>query len=163
MAKIIAICGKICCGKTFYANQIKGKENAIILSCDELIKDLFDNDLGEKHDEIADSIRKYLMKKSLELVNTGCNVILDWGFWSLESRMHLTEFYHSNNVYCEWHYIDVDDQTWHKNIEKRNDQILNGVDISNYYVDEGLMKKLLAKWEAPSKNEIEIWHTLERN
>ena len=26
MAKIIAICGKICCGKTYYANQIKEKE-----------------------------------------------------------------------------------------------------------------------------------------
>lgn len=45
MAKIIAICGKICCGKTYYANQIKEKENAVILSCDELTKDLFDNDL----------------------------------------------------------------------------------------------------------------------
>ncbi len=38
MAKIIAICGKICCGKTYYANQIKEKEKAIILSCDELTK-----------------------------------------------------------------------------------------------------------------------------
>ena len=53
MAKIIAICGKICCGKTYYANQIKEKEKAIILSCDELTKDLFDNDLGEKHDEMV--------------------------------------------------------------------------------------------------------------
>lgn len=53
MAKIIAICGKICCGKTYYANQIKEKEKAVILSCDELTKDLFDNDLGEKHDEMA--------------------------------------------------------------------------------------------------------------
>ena len=31
MAKIIAICGKICCGKTYYANQIKEKEKAVIL------------------------------------------------------------------------------------------------------------------------------------
>lgn len=28
MAKIIAICGKMCCGKTYYANQIKEKEKA---------------------------------------------------------------------------------------------------------------------------------------
>lgn len=47
MAKVIAICGKICSGKTLYSNQIKGKENAVLLSCDELTKDLFNNDLGE--------------------------------------------------------------------------------------------------------------------
>ena len=63
MAKIIAICGKICCGKTYYANQIKVKENAVILSCDELTKELFDNDLGEKHDEMALRIWSYLKKK----------------------------------------------------------------------------------------------------
>ena len=77
MAKIIAICGKICCGKTYYANQIKEKEKAVILSCDELTKDLFDNDLGEKHDEMALRIWNYFKKKSVELVNIGCTVILD--------------------------------------------------------------------------------------
>lgn len=40
MAKIIVICGKICCGKSYYANQIKEKENTVILSCDELTKDI---------------------------------------------------------------------------------------------------------------------------
>lgn len=120
MAKIIAICGKICCGKTYYANQIKEKEKAVILSCDELTKDLFDNDLGEKHDEMALRIWSYFKKKSVELVNIGCTVILDWGFWSIENRRSLTEFCRSQNVHCEWHYIDVDDQTWNKNIEERN-------------------------------------------
>ena len=40
MAKIMAICGKICCGKTYYSNQLKEKENAVILSCDEIINAL---------------------------------------------------------------------------------------------------------------------------
>ena len=64
----------------------------------ELTKDLFDNDLGEKHDEMALRIWNYFKKKSVELVNIGCTVILDWGFWTLESRRNLTEFYHSQNV-----------------------------------------------------------------
>ena len=63
MAKIIAICGKICCGKTYYANQLKESEKAVILSCDELTKDLFDNNLGEKHDEMALRIWSYFKKK----------------------------------------------------------------------------------------------------
>ncbi len=163
MAKIIAICGKICCGKSYYANQIKEKENAIILSCDELTKDLFDNNLGDKHDEMALRIWDYFKKKSVEIVNTGCNVILDWGFWSLENRKSLTEFCHSNNITCEWHYIDVDDQTWYKNIEERNQRILNGEGGSDYFLDESLLQKLLSLWEVPCKEEIDIWYTLERN
>lgn len=162
MAKIIAICGKICCGKTYYANQIKGKEKAVILSCDELTNALFDNDLGEKHDEITSRIRKYFEKKSAELVNAGCTVILDWGFWSLESRKSLTEFCNSQNVHCEWHYVDVDDLTWHKNIEERNLRILNGEGGSDYYLDEGLMGKLVSMWEPPSADEIDVWYTLKR-
>lgn len=34
MAKVIAICGKICSGKTWYARQLREQEQAVILSCD---------------------------------------------------------------------------------------------------------------------------------
>lgn len=157
MAKVIAVCGKICSGKTYYSNQIKSKENAVILSCDELTKDLFNNNLGDKHDEMAVRIRNYFKKKSAELVNTGCNVILDWGFWSADDRKNLTEFYNNKNIICEWHYIDVDDITWQKNIGERNEKVLSNPDCSDYYLDEGLMEKLLSKWEAPAEDEIDVW------
>lgn len=77
MGKVIAICGKICSGKTYYANQIKQKQNAIILSIDEVTYDLFGNEQGEKYNQIANRVNAYLMKKSVELVNIGCNVILE--------------------------------------------------------------------------------------
>lgn len=162
MAKVIAICGKICAGKTYYSNQLKEKEKAVVLSCDELTKALFDNNLGESHDEMTARICDYFKRKSIELVKLGCNVILDWGFWSSEDRKHLTAFYDSQNIRCEWHYVDVDNQTWYKNIEERNQRILDGNGDSDYYLDEGLMGKLLSKWEAPSKDEIDVWYTTER-
>ena len=34
MAKLIAICGKICCGKSYYARELKEKENAVVLQGD---------------------------------------------------------------------------------------------------------------------------------
>ncbi|MDD6268894.1 MAG: AAA family ATPase [Oscillospiraceae bacterium] len=162
MAKVIAVCGKICSGKTCYSNMIRKKENAVILSCDELTRDLFDNNLGDKHDEMAVRIWNYFKKKSVELVSAGCNVILDWGFWSAESRKSLTEFYSSQNIVCEWHYIDADDRTWHKNIEERNRRVLKGEGGSDYFLDKGLMEKLLSLWETPSEDEIDVWYTLKR-
>lgn len=162
MAKVIAICGKICSGKTYYSNQIKKKENAVILSCDELTSELFNNDLGDKHDEMATRIWNYFMKKSVELVKIGGNVILDWGFWTAEQRKYITEYYKSHSITCEWHYIDIDLNSWHKNIEERNKKVLEGNGGADYYIDEGLMKKLLSKWEPPEKSEIDIWYYSKR-
>ena len=160
MAKIIAICGKICSGKTYYANQIKQKENAIVLSCDELTKELFDNNLGDKHDKMAMKIQNYMMKKSVELVNVGCNVILDWGFWAKEDREKATLYYEEKDIKIEWHYIDVDLETWNKNIEERNKKVLTGQGGADFYFDEGLKEKLLTKWEEPEKNEIDVWNVI---
>jgi len=162
MSKVIAICGKICCGKSYYAAKLKEKENAVILSCDELTKDLFDNDLGEKHDEMALRIWAYFKKKSVELVKAGCTVILDWGFWSRENRESLKEFYRTQGILCEWHYIDVAEETWKRNIEERNHRVLNGQGGSDYYLDEGLMEKLNSLWEEPGQEEIDVWYRLVR-
>ena len=162
MSKIIAICGKICSGKSYYANQIKEKENAIILSTDEVTYDLTGNEQGEYYEEFANKVNAYLMKKSVELVNIGCNVILDWGFWTKKIRQETTDYYKSKNILIEWHYIDIDDASWEKNIEERNRRIVEGNGGSDFYMDEGLKHKILEKWETPSKNEIDVWYFFER-
>ena len=162
MAKIIAICGKICCGKSYYANQIKEKENAVILSCDELTKTLFDNNLGDKHDEMLKKIRKYLLQKAVDIIKTNTNVILDWGFWSKQDRQFISDYFKSLKIICEWHYIDIDDTSWNRNIEERNISVLSGNGDSDYYLDDGLMKKLLSKWEEPIKEEVDVWYSLKR-
>ena len=50
MSKIILICGKIASGKTYYVNYLKDKENAVILSTDEVTYDLTNNEQGEGYD-----------------------------------------------------------------------------------------------------------------
>lgn len=162
MSKVIAICGKICSGKTYYANKIREKENAVILSTDEVTYDLTDNKQGKGYEEFANRVNAYLMKKTVELVNIGCNVILDWGFWTANGRRETTEYFKSKNVEIEWHYIDISDESWEKNIEERNKRIELGNGGSDFYVDEGLKKKILEKWEKPSKSEIDVWYNLER-
>lgn len=157
MGKVIAICGKICSGKTYYANQIKEKENAIILSTDEVTYDLTDNKQGENYDKFCIRVNTYLMKKSVEIVNIGGNVILDWGFWTSIQRKEVDDYYKSHNIKIEWHYIDIDDESWERNIEKRNKRIKSGNGGYDFYVDEGLKKKVLENWEKPNKNEVDVW------
>ena len=156
MSKIIAICGKICCGKSYYAKQIKEKENAVVLSTDEATYDLIDNEQGELYDVFAERVNKYLMKKAVEIVKAGCNVILDWGFWTKAERQETTKNFNQFGIDVEWHYVDIEQSRWKQLIEERNNKNKNGNGGSNFYVDEGLMEKLLSKFEEPTRDEINV-------
>ena len=158
MAKLLCICGKIGCGKTYYANRLKEQEHAVILSTDEVTYDLTNNQQGEGYDEFARRVNLYLRKKAVEIVNAGCTVILDWGFWTKEDRKEIKRYGENNGVLVEMHYIDIDDKTWYENIEKRNNEVISGNGGSSFYVDEGLLNKVSSLFEIPEKEEIDIWY-----
>lgn len=162
MAKLICICGKIGSGKTYYANQLKEQENGVILSTDEVTYDLTNNEQGERYDEFARRVNLYLRKKSIEIVNAGCSVILDWGFWTKENRNEIKKYGENNGILVEMHYIDIDDKTWYENIEERNNKVLAGKGGSSFYVDEGLLKKVSSMFELPEKEEIDVWYKFKR-
>lgn len=160
MAKVILICGKVASGKSFYAKQLKDKEKAVILNIDELTYDLFDNEQDDKYEERTYRAKKYLMKKAVELATSECSVILDWGFWDARTRSDITKYFEYNNINVEWHYIDIKDTVWNKNIEKRNKKVKEGNGSSDFYVTEELKSKVLSMFEVPSKEEIDIWYKL---
>ena len=163
MARIIAICGKICSGKSVYARRLAETEPAVILSCDEVTSALFDNDLGEAHDGMSVRIQRYLLGKAEELVRAGCTAILDWGFWRAAERKALSARCRTLGIPCQWHYIDVSDADWRQNIAERNRRVARGEGGSDYYLDDGLMEKLLSLWEPPAPEEIDVWYTLRRS
>lgn len=156
MAKVIMTCGKICCGKSTYAKQQRMKNNAVILSVDEITLALFDQNIGKKHDAYVEKLEKYLFDKSVEIIETGINVILDWGFWTKEERTYARKFYQSRNIDCEIHFIDVNDEIWQERMQKRNRLILAG-EINAYYMDEQLRQKVESIFESPTKDEIDVW------
>jgi predicted kinase len=158
MGKVILICGKICSGKTYYSKQLKKQESAVILSCDEIAFDLSFNTIedSEKHDEIMEMVKKYFRKKAVEIVTHGTNVILESGFWGREERQNVSQYFKELNISYEWHYIDISDEDWKINIKKRNQLVCENKENA-YYLDEGLLEKLLSRFEQPSKNEIDIW------
>ncbi|MBQ4074246.1 MAG: ATP-binding protein [Clostridia bacterium] len=156
MAKLYLICGKICSGKSYYARQLQKEIQAISLSCDELMLSLFPEGLGEKHDAFSKIARDYLMKKALEAVQAGCNVILDWGFWWADNRKAVSDQARAAGCDFEWHYVDVSDERWEKNILERNEKILRG-ETKDYFLDEGLKQKCLSLFDVPKREEMDRW------
>lgn len=158
MAKIIAICGKICSGKSYYAHRIREKENAVILSTDEVTFDLIENKQGEFYDDFTKRVNFYLRKKAAEIALVGCNVILDWGFWTHSERSSLTKYYADLGLSVEWHYIDVKADKWEEQINERNMRIVEGEGGSDFFVDSELKKKVISLFEEPAPSEIDVWY-----
>ena len=153
--KVYMMCGKICSGKSTHAEELRKEHKAVLLSVDEITLALFGQDAGEKHDEYVEKAEAYLYRKSLEIIESGISVILDWGFWTKEERAYAKQFYGSRNIPCELHYIDVSDQEWHRRLEKRNEAVCRH-ELEAYYVDEGLAAKFAAIFEPPDQEEIDV-------
>ena len=108
MAKVIMTCGKICCGKTTYARRLEEELGAVILSIDEVMLALFPDGAGEMHDAYALRTEQYLLSLSLKILESGTDVILDWGLWTRAQRDRLREFYRANHFQSEIHYLRID-------------------------------------------------------
>ena len=156
MARVFMMCGKICSGKSTHARVLREKHHAVILSVDEITLALFGQDAGDRMDEYVLRLKKYLYAKSLEVLESGINVVLDWGFWTKKEREFARNYYGSAGIANEFHYIEVDDREWHRRLEQRNHAVINHQSDA-YYVDEGLAAKFQSVFEKPEPDEIDCW------
>ena len=153
MSKVIEICGKVGAGKTYYAKKIMEKQKAVLLSNDELLHYVFPNTHPNNEQELMTNINMYLVKKGAEIVNNGCDVILDWGFWKKEERKQLTQYFQERNISTLWYYVSVDDETWKKNIETRNKEVKEQDDGSSFPLNEEILDRANKLFEVPSQDE----------
>jgi len=152
MAKVIMMCGKVCSGKSAFSKKLKKENNAVILSCDDLMLALFDEQLGDKHNDIFEKCSAYLYNLALDIIYANTNVILDFGFWLKKERKSTIEFFKSKNIEVEMYYIKVDEKTWIDQIERRN-LLVREDKIKCYYVDENIKEKCRKIFEEPGKDE----------
>lgn len=158
--KVIMLCGKIGSGKSTYAEALRRQLPAVVLSSDEIMLALFQEDLGEHHDAAVERTEQYLYRKSLAILEIGVNVILDWGFWRKQKREEARRFYGSRGIACEFHYVESTDPQRKAQIAHRNREVLEGRTAA-YFVDEGLAEKCDHLFEMPEKQEMDVWYVKE--
>lgn len=153
--KVIITCGKICSGKSTLAKKLRLEYNAVILSVDDITLALFGQNAGDKLDEYVEKLKEYFFGKSVEIIETGTNVILEWGFWQKSERDHARKFYAEHGIPCEFHYLSVSDEEWERRLQKRNADVEAGR-TNAYYVDDGLKAKFEEMFEPPEETETDI-------
>ncbi len=155
MAKVIMTCGRICCGKSTYARKLQENRNAVVLSIDDITLALFPEGAGEMHDTYVLRAEQYLLSLSLQILENGVDVILDWGLWTRAQRDRLRAFYTGHGVENEIHYLRLSPEEWERRIRKRNAE-QNKEEPQSYYVDEGLLRKVDSLFEEPSDTETDL-------
>ena len=74
-------------GKTTCARVIESEHIALRLTPDERILALYGDDLDRPHrDAVRDRVEALQWQVARRALAVGCNVILDWGFWSHAER-----------------------------------------------------------------------------
>lgn len=152
---VIMTCGRICCGKSTYAQKLCKERNAVILSIDEMTLALFPEGAGEMHDTYVFRAERYLLALSLQILRSGTDVILDWGLWTRAQRKRLRAFYTEHGIENEIHYLRISPEEWERRIRKRNAQ-QEKEESSAYYVDEGLLRKVESLFEEPAETEVDL-------
>ena len=97
----------------------------------------------------------------LELNEKGDSYIkeeLQGGYQYSYDQKYLKQFFKDDGIETELHYIHVSDENWKKQIEERNKRVESGNGGADFYLDEGLMKKLVSKFEEPTEDEVDVWY-----
>lgn len=158
MAKVIILCGRIASGKTYYAENYKAKTNTIILSVDDLLLQLSDTCLGDRHDDVAFRCENYLYGLAEQIIATGADVIIDYGYWLKKEREAARLYFKVRNIKAELHYIDAPEETRIRHLLCRNEKLSKEEAREKkkaYYIEEDLRKKLDRKFEEPDIEEID--------
>ena len=154
MAKAILICGRLCSGKTTYAEKLCREHGAVLLSADRLMLTVFGQHCGDMHDEYARRAKEYLLGEAEALITCGTDIVLDWGFWREDERRGVREFFSSRGIPCELHYLDPAADVIAARIKKRNTDVLAGA-VQAYFVDENLARKADSLFTPPTAAECD--------
>lgn len=166
MGKVILVCGKIGSGKTTYSNMLAKQLNAVNISQDELMLELFGAELyvnePERYEKYCSRVEDYVKRKAGEAARAGATVICENGFWPRSERNELRRFYLDIGVKCELHYIDTPEEQRLQNIYRRNEEIRQGK--SHFFLTKE--KDIHHYFEMPTDDEIDLrvnWETIKRS
>lgn len=121
MSVLYIIQGFLGAGKTTYSKALSQKTKAVRLNADEWCDENFPPEkLSSEWDACFADATKTLWGQAEKLLKNGQSVILDFGFWSKDSRNHAREKAREWGVECEHHYVFAPDDVLLERIKKRS-------------------------------------------
>ena len=140
-------------GKTTEAKKLEQEHNALRLTPDEWQYFLFGHDIDEpEHDERHTKIEELMWKVAVKVLKAGCDVILDFGFWTKSERDEFRRKARSVGADSKIHYMDVPNEVIRKRLDARN---RSAGENAVFYVGRKEFEEWSALFEIPAKEELE--------
>ena len=79
------------------------------------------------------------------------------GAFGRAEREAASAHYRDAGIPFEWHYVEISDSDWRRNIASRNAAVAAG-ETTDYAVDSGLLEKLESLFEPPKPEEACVLH-----
>lgn len=122
MASVHLICGFAGTGKTTVARKLAVQINAVRLTPDEMMADLYGRDIPEsEYREKREKVDRLVWDLAEQIVCAGGSVILDYGFGSRESRQKAVE---RIKIFCDnitFHQVECDFETAKRRLRERDE------------------------------------------
>ena len=115
------MCGKMAAGKTTLSATLKEAHSAILLSEDELLTDLYYEDINdfESYLKCSGKLKAAISAHICQLLLNGVSVVLDFPGNTRNQRKWFRELIDSSNAPHELHFLDVPDEVCKAQLKKR--------------------------------------------
>ncbi len=123
MAAIHLICGFMGFGKTTLAKRLAEETGAVRLTPDEIMAQRYGRNLPEpEFREKWKEIDAEIWQRTAEYVREGRDVILDYGFWTRESRREAAQKAEKTGAAVVFHQLVCDMETARQRVLKRTEE-----------------------------------------
>jgi predicted kinase len=151
VSTVVLMCGLPGAGKTTYAMGLVRRGFAR-LSIDEVVwQRLGQRDAGlvlgaEAFDQLKEEVRREQRQELVELMLAGCDVVVDYSFWSRAARDDYKALVESHGCRWELVHLKADRTTLKRRLEVRSS--VEGANAVT--VDETLFNRYLVNFEEPN-------------
>lgn len=136
-------------GKTFLAHRLQRELPAVRLTHDELMRKLYGRDLPESEFRPAwTRVDELIWKLAEQVAATGVDVVLDYGFWSRESRRQAFERAKLLTNKVIFHQLHCDKETALARVLERS-----AADYDSLMIDRACFERFWLQYEEISADE----------
>jgi predicted kinase len=121
-AKLIFLCGKMAAGKSTLARDLAQREDAVLLTQDELLDRLFPGEITDIPGFVKYSsrLKDALTPHICSLLSKGIAVVLDFPGNTKAQRSWFRQLFESANAEHELHFVDASDALCKRQLKERS-------------------------------------------
>ncbi|MCX4968031.1 AAA family ATPase [Streptomyces sp. NBC_00654] len=150
MATLFLICGLPGSGKTTLAKRLEGEWSALRLTANEWLFELFPAYSDEELDATRDPVERLQWRTALRILETGGNVVLDWGLYAREERDQYRSEAQAVGAQVVLCVLDLPMDELRARIAKRNADLPPGT----YLITESVLDTALHCFQPPTPDEL---------